>query len=278
LSVNRAVLMSAWPNNLGRAAGRNGDHQVRSSWRFIPEDRDELYDWATVVDDDAETLDGRVFKRLVYDASVLPADAEDGLFEVTLLLQGFMREHALSVLGNWSGRERDATQAMQFLKLDGGRFGTLFAAQRQALDNIRHLIHLHVGGEPVNADEDDQIVLRRPVFTKVRGAGVQAVGIALDDTNDPFGAARRISRRWRIDHAVETFVRRPNGSKMRVSPEALRTGDFVEATVTANIRILRSRKHRKTVVEFEMHEVVRLWSAGEVNVSFLCKAAGKASH
>lgn len=96
----------------------------------------------------------------------------------------------------------------------------------------------------------------------------------MNDSNDPFRAARKVASRWRIDHVIETSVRRPNGVNMPVAPEAIRLGDFVEVNVSANIRTVRTRKRQDTIVEFCMHDVVRLWSAKEAKVSPLSWTQG----
>ncbi|KAH9855229.1 hypothetical protein C2E23DRAFT_725049, partial [Lenzites betulinus] len=267
--VNCAILPSLWPNGLGRVSPRLRDLQVRDSWRFVPEEYDDLYDWATVIDDEAESADGCLVKHLVYDHTMLPQGGGDALYEVTVLLQGFMGDHALGVLGNWRGEERDAPQAQQFLKLQSGGVEDAFSAQRRALQNILMVVHTQTGGEPRMDEDENSITLRRTVFTKVRPTGQRNSVVELNDINDPFKAARRMSSRWCIDHTIDTCVRRPNGTNIPVSPDAIRRGDFIEVAVTAHIRTVVSRKRRQTIVDFAMHEVVRLWSAREAKVSVI---------
>ena len=62
-------------------------------------------------------------------------------------------------------------------------------------------------------------------------------------------------------------MRRPSGHKLAVAHDQIGVGDFVEVTAAARIDIVRSRKRRGTVIDFEMYEVVRLFSAEEVKVS-----------
>ncbi|KAL1941338.1 hypothetical protein VTO73DRAFT_7155 [Trametes versicolor] len=269
ITVNRAILHSVWPNDLGRASQQTKNMQVRNSWRFVPEDFDTLCDWATIEDDEGDSTEGRSIKHLVYDSSVLPEGQVGGPFVVTVVLQGFLGESSLATLGNWRGKEADAPHAVHCLKLHSGGCDVAFSAQRRVLDDLRHLIHMQVGGDVRVVDDDpNTISLRRAVFSKVRATTGQAPGILLNDTNDPFKAARKIATRWRIDHVIDTSVRRPNGANMRVAADVLKTGDFVEVSVAANIRLMCSRKRRETVVEFCMYDVVRLWTAKEAKVRY----------
>ncbi len=77
---------------------------MRESWRFVPEDFDTLCDWAKVVDDDSEEGRARHLKHLVYSDEVLPGNGGDGtVYPVTVILQGFLGDHAIGLLGTWRG-------------------------------------------------------------------------------------------------------------------------------------------------------------------------------
>ncbi|KAI9067025.1 hypothetical protein FKP32DRAFT_1564574 [Trametes sanguinea] len=267
--VNRAIVPTLWGGQLGTQLGRIYDQQVRSSWRFVPECLNDMLDWAVVVVDEEEReTSGTCLYHLVYADGVMP-DEGSGQCTTTLVLQGFLGAHALGILGNWRGKERDAQSASQFLVLESGGCDVPFAAQLQALDNIRRLVAMRVGGDiDVPGDVSKTIMLRRRVFRKVKATEVASnVGIALTDASDPYGKARAMAKRWCVDHRISVSIRRPNGTLMEVVPDALKRGDFVEVTVAARIEAFRSRKRRGVNVQFEMHGVVRLFSAEEVKVS-----------
>ncbi|KAI9067884.1 hypothetical protein FKP32DRAFT_1609134 [Trametes sanguinea] len=265
VTVNRAIVPTLWNNDLAAVASVGYDQQVRVSWRFVPETLNEMLDWATVVEDDEEgSAGGCRLHHLVYADGVAP-DGDGGSCTVTLVLQGFLGAHAVGVLGNWRGKERDAQMAVQFLVLESGGYDVAFGAQVRALQNVRQLIAMRVGGDVDLMNESaSSISLRRRVFTKVNAVDADGVGIELTDAMDPQGRARAMRSRWRVDHIIPVRFRRPNGSTIDVVPDALRRGDFVEVTATARIEVQRSRKRRGVFVQFEMHEIVRLLSAQEV--------------
>lgn len=96
---------------------------------------------------------------------------------------------------------------------------------------------------------------------------MQQSSVALTDMNDPRRSARKIMDQWRIDHKINTAIRRNNGENMPVASDAIGRGDFVEVTVTARIEVIRTRRSQGSKVSFIMHDVVRLWSAQEAKVS-----------
>ncbi len=102
-TVNRAVVHSVWPYDLGCVAARQNNLQVRDSWRFVPEGFDTLCDWARVVDNESDEGRARRVKHLVYCDQVLPGSRAGGLYTVSVVLQGFLGEHALGTLGTWRG-------------------------------------------------------------------------------------------------------------------------------------------------------------------------------
>ncbi|OJT13877.1 hypothetical protein TRAPUB_9546 [Trametes pubescens] len=151
--------------------------------------------------------------------------------------------------------------------LESGGISVPFKAQLEALSNIRLLIHMQAGGTPTPLDvEVGSVSLRRPVFTKVRAGERQAATVELNNMNDPYRSARKVVGRWRIDHIVDTYVRRPNGANMRIVPDALKRGNFVEVSVTLRTHTVVTHKRHGPVVELWMHDVVRLWSAKEAKV------------
>ncbi|KAI9064827.1 hypothetical protein FKP32DRAFT_1533715, partial [Trametes sanguinea] len=262
-SANRAIVPILWGDRLGPIVSQGYDCQVRTDWRFIPESLNDLIDWANVVEED-EGHDGAAHRlyHLVYAVPV-GDDGDSGDCTVTLVLQGFLGAHALGVLGNWRGKERDAQSAVQFLVLESGGCEVAFQPQVSALQNIRRLIAMRIGGDVVDSGDNSSIMLRRRVFQRVRPTDEEGQGIRLTDAVDPFGKARAMSSRWRVDHKIVVSVRRPNGSTLEVVPDVLKHGDFVEVTATARVEVLRSRKRRGVMVQFEMHEVVRLLTGQE---------------
>ncbi len=95
--------------------------------------------------------------------------------------------------------------------------------------------------------------------------------IQLNDNNDPRRNARKIAHKWGVDHLIHAGARRSNGQNTPIAVEALCIGDFVEVSVSADIQAGRRRgvgsaAGGTTAVQFAMHEVVRLWTAQEVQV------------
>ncbi|KAH9853915.1 hypothetical protein C2E23DRAFT_693745, partial [Lenzites betulinus] len=182
---------------------------------------------------------------------------------VTIVLQGFLGKSSLTALGNWRGKERDTPSAIQFMELEAGGCEVPFRAQQDTIRNLCTVITMRTGTD-INVDgfvQGSKIFLRRRVFTKVRPTDRGVQSVQLDDHKDPYGAARKIASRWRIEQEVLTAIRRPSGSKIAVAPTLLTKGDFVEVTASARIETVRTRKRNGTIVSFEMHEVVRLYNA-----------------
>ncbi|OSD03119.1 hypothetical protein PYCCODRAFT_1424988 [Trametes coccinea BRFM310] len=261
---NRAIVPAIWPGDLGRPNTSAFTLQVTDDWRYIPETFDGICDWATVTSEDDESHEYTERRHLVYLSSVLPESLQNTMFHVTIVLQGFLGDFNISVLGNWKKREKTVAAAMQFMRLESGGPNEAFAAQVRALQNIRDFIVAKVGGDLNARDlQADSIFLQRQVFTKVRPYGDQASGIRLSNVTDPGGHARKISNRWKVDHIIQTGARRANGKNMDIAHTALRRGDFVEVSVFADIHVLRRKTRPLTLVNFAMKEVVKLWSAEE---------------
>ncbi|KAI9059959.1 hypothetical protein FKP32DRAFT_1578977 [Trametes sanguinea] len=266
-AVKQAIVPALWSGQLGKVVSQGYDQQVRKGWRFIPDSLNDLFDWAEVVDDDHPGSAGTRLYHLVYAQDITP-DAVGGRCTVTIVLQGFLGAHALGVLGNWRGKERDAQSASQFLVLESGGCDVAFKAQVEALLNVRRLIAMRLGGDVEGFDEAAKtITLRRHVFTRVKSTDDGTVPrVTLTDVTDPYGHARAMAKMWRVDHTVRVSIRRSNGTVVDVVPDVLKRGDFVEVTASARIEVMRSRKRRGVNVQFEMHEVVRLLTAPEVKV------------
>ncbi|KAI0708644.1 hypothetical protein C8Q76DRAFT_626958 [Earliella scabrosa] len=268
-SVNRAILPVLWPNGLGRADTCGVSQQVTDDWWYVPESLDAIYDWASVGSDDGEDPSARRERRyLLYQASMLP-EADRGVeCTVTLVVQGFIVRCALSPMGMWKGREKDAPGAVQYVVLDGGPYPEVFAHQLRAVRDLHEFVCTHTGPTSgKTAIEGDSLVLERMVFTKVRVVDDQRTGIQLDARSDPRGHARKIASKWRIDHVVRTGMRRANGQNVLIAHEAIQPGDFVEVSVALDIRVMRTKTARTTVIQFAPQEVVRLWSAADIQVS-----------
>ncbi|TFK86996.1 hypothetical protein K466DRAFT_491687, partial [Polyporus arcularius HHB13444] len=269
---NRAIAPTLWPGGLGRSETCGIDLQVRDDWRYIPETLDDMCEWAAVGCDD---VDDPTFERdrryLLYHPSVVPTEYLGVDCRVTVVLQGFLGAFQLSTLGNWKGREKDAARAVQYLVLESGGCTEAFQAQTRALENLKRFICMKVGSSANDREYGgDSIYLERLVFTKVRAVSDRASFIELDDRTDPRRNARKIAHRWGINHVVQTGARRANGENTSIALEALRVGDFVEVSVSADITAVRRGGRGGggggTVVRFGMHEVVRLWTAEEAQV------------
>ena len=100
---NRAIVPVLWPAGLGRVENGGFQLQVSEDWRYVPETLDQVCDWATVLDDsdDVHSI-GRHACQLVYQPSTLPEATRDKTFKVSVVLQGFLGDFNLAVLGNWN--------------------------------------------------------------------------------------------------------------------------------------------------------------------------------
>ena len=99
----RAIVPALWPSGLGRCESGGFEWQVSNDWRHVPETFDELCDWATVVRENEEEESIRRRRcHLVYQPNVLPEDRRGKRFNVSLVLQGFLGEFNISVLGTWN--------------------------------------------------------------------------------------------------------------------------------------------------------------------------------
>ena len=101
--MNRAIVPASWPGNLGRVESCGFDRQVSDDWRYVPETYEGICDWATVVEDEREEHAGLWSHRhLVYQASVLPEARRQTTYCVTIVLQGFLGDFNIGLLGNWT--------------------------------------------------------------------------------------------------------------------------------------------------------------------------------
>ncbi|KAI9067794.1 hypothetical protein FKP32DRAFT_1672772 [Trametes sanguinea] len=267
VTVNRAIVPTLWPAGLGRPDTTSFSAQVDGSPLFVPETEDAMCDWAMVATDDVDDPHAQRWRRhLLYKTGEWEGET------IVVVMQGYVAKQEIRVLGNWTGKEEDAARAKQTLTLVSGGCGVPFDAQRRSLADIRAFISAKVGQEvDRGAEALNEITLERDVFTKVRATDdrLSEQRVPLNEFNDPRGRARKIAARWYIDHVVETGMRRPNGENHPISADALRVGDFVEVSITANIRVLASRKRHGCVIRFAMEEVVRLWTREQANALFV---------
>ncbi len=113
------------------------------------------------------------------------------------------------------------------------------------------------------------------LYQQVRPTSSHTDWLQLNDGNDPRRQARKIASKWGIDHTIKVGARRAKGDNISIAAEALTSGDFVEVAVSADIVTGRCRGNGPgkggTVVRFGMQEVVRLWTAAEVQVRMAVK-------
>ncbi|KAJ3008528.1 hypothetical protein NUW54_g3119 [Trametes sanguinea] len=245
ITCNCAIVPAVWPCGLGRADTSPFDLQVEESWRYVPETFKGICDWATVAKEDDTDQTSFSHRHLVYQPSALPEDKRDTTFYVTVILQGFLGEFNISVLGNWKRRDRNPASAIQFLTLESGGVNDAFTAQLRALDNIRALISAKVGADTSHAElELGKITLQRRVFTR-EDTRESLLSSGTSTTSSVLGA------------------RRANGENVEIAHTALRCGDFVEVSAYADIQVTRRNRRIRTTVHFAMREVVRLWSVDD---------------
>ena len=148
------------------------------------------------------------------------------------------------------------------------------------LTNIRQLImrHFFISDE-LNAQGD--LRLTRRVFTKVSNAThpeysyKQQSQVRPNKTStncvqareDPTGAIRRISSRWIVEDRLEIGKQDVDNHLRRCSHMVLQKGDFVDATITADIMTRRSTKGFRAEVQFKLQRIIQLLPRTETKVS-----------
>ncbi len=93
--------------------------------------------------------------------------------------------------------------------------------------------------------------------------------VKLTEDIDRGGRARKIASQWRIDHKIDTVIRRSDGNNAIIAFNAFRTGDFVEVTVAIDIHTFRRNKKLTTNVMFAIQRVAKLWTRDEAKVRSL---------
>lgn len=186
---NRAIVPALWPGDLGKIAKEPFNQQVCSSWRYVPETPDALYDWGVIVDDTSPTArPGQ--RHFVYAPDVAEAmwntDDVPKNCDILLILHGFLASGDLSALGNWSKyvsdplpslpmnltstrKANNAPSARRTLVLASGGCTIPFNAQKRALNILTDHIVLQVGAVHLpDFGTPDEIRLNHQVFCKVR--------------------------------------------------------------------------------------------------------------
>lgn len=83
---------------------------------------------------------------------------------------------------------------------------------------------------------------------------------------DPTGAARKMEKRWIVENKLE--IGKQEDTRLRKCTHIVfQRGDFVDATVTADIATLAAANGRRTQVHFKLQRVVRLLPRAHIMVS-----------
>ncbi|KAI1792865.1 hypothetical protein LXA43DRAFT_1093151 [Ganoderma leucocontextum] len=266
ITLNRAIVPALWPNDLARIASCRYDRQVGFSWRHVPETRDELFEWAFIVEDSSpQARSGQ--RHLVYSPEV--ADPmwnvveDDNNCDVVIILHGFLNSGDLSALGNWSKRANNAASARHTLVLTSAGCTEPFQAQKNALGNLTEHVELKAGAVHLpDFGNRDELKLEHQVFTKVRDPSSAEKPAARGEDISAYLREHDMYHTWALD-PLPVYIRRPMGKESPISPTALRRGDFLEVAVKADIQRLRRNGKTATSLAFPIIRIVRLLPAAD---------------
>lgn len=81
-------------------------------------------------------------------------------------------------------------------------------------------------------------------------------------------AMRRIADDWKVSHRLSLGMQNAAGAIVKASDMVFSKGDFVEVSVTADIKRYWDTKEKKVAVEVQYapQEIIRLWSARDATV------------
>ncbi|KAI1782014.1 hypothetical protein LXA43DRAFT_1104919 [Ganoderma leucocontextum] len=238
---------------------------VTFDWRHVPDSINNFYDWATITDPGEAAIPGE--KCIVYTPTVAdhawPSDNSE-LYEVAILVHGFVSAINLSPFGNWTRREQHAPAAIRSITLDTSDHDIPLTCQRHSLHVLELFADMTEGAVPFTAINDNTqnaaIRVQQNIFMKLCPSDDTTPSSILTDHVDRGRHARRIAHRWRVQLPPPTFVRRPSGSELAIQSQAIRVGDFVELTINPNIRPIHCDAVLRPTLFLNIGKVVKLWA------------------
>ncbi|KAI1781884.1 hypothetical protein LXA43DRAFT_1105152 [Ganoderma leucocontextum] len=265
-TLNGTTAPTLWANELPRFDAAPYYADIDFNWHHIPDTVDDFYDWATF----AETIQAYSRpgeKRVVYTPIVAdpswPSNESES-YEVAIIVHGFVSSINLSPFGNWTRREQHAPAAVRSITLESQDHHNAFNCQQHSLRVLEQVADMTEGATysapPRNADDPPSIWAEQDVFVKVRSPDDITPALTLTDNIDRGRHARRIARRWLVEALPPTYLRRPSGTDLPIQPHAIRTGDFVELTVTPTIRAIRRGGVFQPTLVNNIAKIVKLWS------------------
>ncbi|KAI0039795.1 hypothetical protein FA95DRAFT_1577365 [Auriscalpium vulgare] len=238
------LIRDMWSQNLGRLSMDVKDFQDMAAYDTIPDDKEEMMDWAIVVPIPRPTDPSR---RWAVIHNPPPEPSIQKVYPVTLRLQGILGKHDFRIFGSWDGTEANACKAMNSLVLVPGEYPDAFDYQLSAVENIRRFIVRVAGGNARRwEDSGEGIYCKKRVFTKFQVvSGTPAPSSALTFAEDAFGAARDIEDTWRVVDRIKFGRRLESGQVKSCKPHAFSEGDLVDVTASIDI-VTITKRHGET--------------------------------
>ncbi|OBZ77073.1 hypothetical protein A0H81_03172 [Grifola frondosa] len=207
------------------------------------------------------SVDGVERPTVLYSPSVKTVKTK-----VAIRVQGFVESANLGPLGNWDGREQNASTASQHITLHSGGIAAPFRAQLEALEELRYGIlsfMCHETDSAVRLSSMETIQLSRRVFHKIPLVPRKEIRNALRAGDDPRGKAAKIAERWRVPVRIGLGLQREDGKIVHTSHIGVRKGDFVDVSFTPEIITKRSRQGTHVELKFDIQDVMRLYTRNE---------------
>ncbi|KAF8550784.1 hypothetical protein OG21DRAFT_1487490 [Imleria badia] len=215
----------------------------------VPTTYEDICEWATVASKPL-VVDCTCPFVLLYKQPV--ETSASVIYPVTVRLQGFLGTHSLTLFRTWDGTETGVPSAIQQLTLHSDGHSEIWSHYVRAIEQIRCLIHVHLGGSEKNLSQPHYALhAQRRVFTKMN-VHIRQQPSVVSVVEDQAGHANLLSNKWRIIDRIQ--VGRWNGNKaVAYSPTVLHEGDFIDVGVSFDIFVLPHR--HKSTVEQDRHTV-----------------------
>ncbi|KAI0061065.1 hypothetical protein BV25DRAFT_1806467 [Artomyces pyxidatus] len=263
----RNLVRDTWPGGFARIASEEVEFEDMPCWQVVPLGFEGVCNWVALlplVDNPDPTRGYALVHR----------EMANGVFYVDIRVQGFLGNHNLGagVLGSWDRTDKGACKAITFFNLVAGGFQRQFDATQAALIDLRVAARKAFQGheETVSLDYSDRLYFQRRVFTKVNGRTTLPNSV-LDLSDDPFGQARNIDRRWRVLDKPALGRRLANGRLKACSPLLFSVGDFVSVDARLDIASFKNKYGEQVVnVHLTFSTIVQLLPAASVPVVRAC--------
>ncbi|KAI0826346.1 hypothetical protein BC629DRAFT_72836 [Irpex lacteus] len=219
-------LRSRWPGNIA-LTGMPAQTVVPG----VPALLEDLDTWAYIGSPNGPGKGRQLFYRLP-----VPNPQNTAPIPVTIRLYGYVKDHCLTPLGDWRGREDKIASAARWLELGDGGYSEVFAAQMAAVDRIRRYVAYCVRAKTAIVPLRTLRVQQR-LFTKVRDGEYPATTLQVGD--DPEGLARKVQDTWVVTCSIEMSKRTADGTFALASGLSFNVGDFVEVEAAVEVIVYR---------------------------------------